>query len=132
LIADEVMNEGTVDHAPVYPREVTRRALELSASAIILAHNHPSGDHALSPAEVAMIRQVTDAGNVMRVVGSDGVASLRVLALFRGRSPPCRFCGHARANATFVARWIYAGEASREFARSTADVPRLASECLPP
>ena len=44
LIADEVMNHGTVDHAPVYPREVVRRALELSASAIIMVHNHPSGD----------------------------------------------------------------------------------------
>ena len=44
LIADEVLNEGTVDHAPVYPREVMRRALELSSSAVILVHNHPSGD----------------------------------------------------------------------------------------
>ena len=44
LIADEVMNRGTVDHAPVYPREIMRRALELSASAVILVHNHPSGD----------------------------------------------------------------------------------------
>ena len=42
LIADEVMNHGTVDHAPVYPREVMRRALELSASAVILVHNHPT------------------------------------------------------------------------------------------
>ena len=44
LIADEVMNEGTVDHAPVYPREIARRALELSAASVILVHNHPSGD----------------------------------------------------------------------------------------
>ena len=44
LIADEVQNKGTIDHAPVYPREVVRRALELSASAVILVHNHPSGD----------------------------------------------------------------------------------------
>ena len=54
IIADEVMNEGTVDHAPVYPREVARRALELSAVAVILVHNHPTdrisitADHALS------------------------------------------------------------------------------------
>ena len=54
LIADEVMNEGTIDHAPVYPREIARRALELSASAVILVHNHPTDqnsvtvDHALS------------------------------------------------------------------------------------
>jgi DNA repair protein RadC len=44
LIADEVMSRGTIDHAPVYPREVIRRALELSSSSIILVHNHPSGD----------------------------------------------------------------------------------------
>ena len=51
LIADVDMNEGTVDHAPVYPREIMRRALELSASAIILVHNHPSGDPTPSPAD---------------------------------------------------------------------------------
>jgi DNA repair protein RadC len=89
LIADEVMNEGTVDHAPVYPREVMRRALELSASAIILAHNHPSGDPTPSSADVAMTRQVAEAGKVMGVivhdhivVGRDGVASLKALGLF--------------------------------------------------
>jgi DNA repair protein RadC len=89
LIADEVMNEGTVDHAPVYPREVMRRALELSASAIILAHNHPSGDPTPSPADVTMTRQVAEAGRVMGVVvhdhivvGRDGVASLKALGLF--------------------------------------------------
>jgi DNA repair protein RadC len=89
LIADEVMNEGTVDHAPVYPREVMRRALELSASAIILAHNHPSGDPTPSPADVTMTRQVAEAGKVMGVVvhdhivvGRDGVASLKALGLF--------------------------------------------------
>jgi DNA repair protein RadC len=49
LIADEVQGVGTVDHAPVYPREIMRRALELSASAIILVHNHPSGIHSLRP-----------------------------------------------------------------------------------
>jgi DNA repair protein RadC len=89
LIADEVMGEGTVDHAPVYPREVMRRALELSASAVILAHNHPSGDPTPSSADVEMTRQVVDAGRSLRitvhdhiVVGRDGVASLRALGLF--------------------------------------------------
>ena len=90
LIADEVMGEGTVDHAPVYPREVMRRALELSASAIILAHNHPSGDPTPSTADVEMeARQVAvDAGRPLRitvhdhiVVGRDGVASLKALGL---------------------------------------------------
>ncbi len=86
LIADEVMNEGTVDHAPVYPREVMRRALELSASAVILVHNHPSGDPTPSTTDVEMTRQVIDAGRPLRitvhdhiVVGREGVASLKAL-----------------------------------------------------
>ena len=89
LIADEVMNEGTVDHAPVYPREVVRRALELAASSVILAHNHPSGDPTPSAADVAMTRQVVDAARVLGVtvhdhivVGREGVASLKALGLF--------------------------------------------------
>lgn len=89
LIADEVMNHGTVDHAPVYPREVARRALELSASALILVHNHPSGDPTPSQADVDMTRQVADAARTLRiavhdhlVVGRDGVASFKALGLF--------------------------------------------------
>jgi DNA repair protein RadC len=88
LIADETMNHGTVDHAPVYPREVARRALELSASAVILVHNHPSGDPAPSSADVDMTRQVIDALRPLRiavhdhlVVGRDGVASFKALGL---------------------------------------------------
>lgn len=89
LIADEVMNRGTVDHAPVYPREVARRALELSASAVILVHNHPSGDPTPSAADVDMTRQVAEALRTLRiaihdhlVVGRDGVASFKALGLF--------------------------------------------------
>lgn len=89
LIADEVMGTGTVDHAPVYPREVARRALLLDASAIILCHNHPSGDPTPSTADVEMTRQCVDALRPLRitvhdhiVVGSDGVASLKALGLF--------------------------------------------------
>jgi len=89
LIADEVMNRGTVDHAPVYPREVVRRALELSASAVILVHNHPSGDPTPSAADIDMTRQVVDAGRALRIAvhdhliaGRDGVASLKALGLF--------------------------------------------------
>jgi len=88
LIADETMNEGTVDHAPVYPREVARRALELSASAVILVHNHPSGDPTPSAADIDMTRQVIEAGRTLRiavhdhlVVGRDGVASFKALGL---------------------------------------------------
>jgi DNA repair protein RadC len=89
LIADEVMNRGTVDHAPVYPREVARRALELSASALILVHNHPSGDPTPSSADVDMTRQIVEALRPLRiavhdhlVVGREGVASFKALGLF--------------------------------------------------
>ena len=61
LIADEVQQEGTVDHTPVYPREVVKRALELSASAIILVHNHPSGDPTPSTADIDMTRRIAEA-----------------------------------------------------------------------
>ena len=88
LIADETMNRGTVDHAPVYPREIMRRALELSASAVILVHNHPSGDPTPSAADVDMTRQVIEAARSLRiavhdhlVVGRDGVASFKALGL---------------------------------------------------
>lgn len=88
LIADEVLGHGTVDHAPVYPREVVRRALELSSSAIILVHNHPSGDPTPSSADVDMTRQVVDAARPLRisvhdhlVVGRHGVASFKALGL---------------------------------------------------
>ena len=89
LIADEVLGRGTVDHAPVYPREVMRRALELSASAVILVHNHPSGDPTPSAADIDMTRQVVEAGRALRIAvhdhliaARDGVASLKALGLF--------------------------------------------------
>ena len=89
LIADEMMGQGTVDHAPVYPREVARRALELSASSLILVHNHPSGDPSPSRADVDMTRQIVEALRPLQisvhdhlVVGRDGVASLKGLGLF--------------------------------------------------
>ena len=88
LIVDEVMNEGTIDHAPIYPREVVRRALEVDAAAVILAHNHPSGDPAPSQADIEMTRQVVKAGRALKIavhdhliVGRHGVASLKSLGL---------------------------------------------------
>lgn len=88
LILDEIQNRGTVDHAPVYPREVVRRALELSSSALILVHNHPSGDPTPSRADIDMTRQVIEAGRALSVevhdhliVGRDGVASFKQLGL---------------------------------------------------
>ena len=88
LIADEVQQTGTVDHTPVYPREVMRRALELSASAVILVHNHPSGDPTPSGADVKMTRELVDIAKPLGIaihdhviVGRDGHASFRGLGL---------------------------------------------------
>jgi DNA repair protein RadC len=88
LISDEVQQTGTVDHTPVYPREVIKRALELSATAIILVHNHPSGDPAPSSADVRMTREIADIATPMGitlhdhlVIGKSGHASLRSLKL---------------------------------------------------
>jgi DNA repair protein RadC len=89
VIADEVQQEGTVDHTPVYPREVVKRALELSATALILVHNHPSGDPTPSQADVEMTRQVAQVARTLGIqvldhviVGKDGHASLKGLKLF--------------------------------------------------
>lgn len=71
LIADEEQAKGTVDHVPVYPREVVKRALELNASALILVHNHPSGDPTPSQADISMTNQVQDAAQVLGLVLHD-------------------------------------------------------------
>ena len=88
LITDEVQQRGTVDHAPVYPREVVKRALELGATALILVHNHPSGDPTPSRADVDMTQQVITAAKAMGIVVHDHVvvghgsnASFRELGL---------------------------------------------------
>ncbi|HMO06284.1 MAG TPA: DNA repair protein RadC [Paracoccaceae bacterium] len=71
LIADEEQARGTVDHVPVYPREVVRRALELNASALILVHNHPSGDPTPSAADIAMTERIRDAAEVLGIALHD-------------------------------------------------------------
>ena len=88
LIADETQQIGTVDHTPVYPREVVKRALELSATAIILVHNHPSGDPTPSRADIQMTQQIIAAANPLGIsvhdhiiVGKEGHASLKGLKL---------------------------------------------------
>jgi DNA repair protein RadC len=88
LIADEVQQSGTVDHTPAYPREVVKRALELSASAVILVHNHPSGDPTPSRADVDMTRQIADAAKPLGIavhdhliVGRNGHSSLKAMKL---------------------------------------------------
>jgi len=88
LIADEVQQVGTVDHTPVYPREVVKRALELSATAIILVHNHPSGDPTPSHADIQMTQQIIAVAQPLGIsvhdhiiVGKEGHASLKGLKL---------------------------------------------------
>ncbi|WP_342361614.1 RadC family protein [Terrarubrum flagellatum] len=88
LIADEVQQTGTVDHTPVYPREIIKRALEVSATAIILVHNHPSGDPTPSQADIRMTREIVTIARPLGItvhdhiiVGRDGHASLKGLQL---------------------------------------------------
>lgn len=88
LIADELQQQGTIDHTPVYVREVVKRALELLATAIVLVHNHPSGDPAPSRADIDMTKQIVAAAKPLGVavhdhiiVGRDGHASFRTLKL---------------------------------------------------
>ncbi len=88
LIADEVQQRGTVDHTPVYPREVVKRALELSASAIILVHNHPSGDPTPSRADIEMTNQIMKAAQALNIrvhdhliIGHRTEASFKALGL---------------------------------------------------
>ncbi len=88
LIADEVQGIGTVDHAPVYPREIMRRALELSASAIILVHNHPSGDPQPSAEDIHLTHQIIAVGKPLKVavhdhliIGKHGHVSLKGLRM---------------------------------------------------
>lgn len=71
LIADEEQARGTVDHVPVYPREVVKRALELNASALILVHNHPSGDPTPSAADITITAQVAQAASALGLVLHD-------------------------------------------------------------
>lgn len=88
LIADEVQQTGTVDHTPVYPREVVRRALELSATAIILVHNHPSGDTTPSRADIDMTKTIVETAKPLGIavhdhiiIGKKGHASMKGLLL---------------------------------------------------
>ena len=88
LIADEVLAEGTVDHTPVYPREVLRRAIELHATACVLVHNHPSGDATPSRADIDMTKQVAEGCSLLGIavhdhviITRDGHSSLRGLGL---------------------------------------------------
>jgi DNA repair protein RadC len=88
LIADEVQQTGTVDHTPVYPREVIKRALELSATALILVHNHPSGDPTPSQADIQMTQAIINIATPLGIsvhdhiiVGKNGHASLKGLRL---------------------------------------------------
>lgn len=88
LIRDEAQSKGTIDHTPVYPREVVKRALELGAAALILVHNHPSGDPTPSDSDVVMTHEIAHAAKALGIsvhdhliIGRNGHASLRDLKL---------------------------------------------------
>lgn len=88
LIADEILGNGTVDRAPVYPREIMKRALTLEATAVILAHNHPSGDPTPSQSDINMTNDVIEAMKPIGItvhdhliIGRDNIASFRTLGL---------------------------------------------------
>ncbi|MGB0681828.1 MAG: RadC family protein [Magnetovibrionaceae bacterium] len=88
LIADEVQQKGTVDHTPVYPREIVKRALELEATALIMVHNHPSGDPTPSRADIAMTQEVKETSAKLDIVLHDhliiakkGHASFKAMGL---------------------------------------------------
>ena len=88
LIRDEAMAEGSIDQAAIHPREVIRRAIDLGSSAIILVHNHPSGDPAPSRADIALTRDIADAGKKLGIsvhdhiiIGANGHSSMRGLGL---------------------------------------------------
>lgn len=90
VIADEEQGKGTVDHVPVYPREVVKRALELNASALILVHNHPSGDPTPSDADISMTKRIAEAGIVLGItlhdhviIGKERDTSFRELGLLQ-------------------------------------------------
>ncbi len=93
LIADELQQTGTIDHTPVYPREVVKRALELSATALIPVHNHPSGDPTPSRVDIQMTRAIVDVAKPLGIpvhdhiiVGKEAHASLKGLKLIRERA----------------------------------------------
>ncbi len=88
LIADEVLGHGTIDRAPVYPREIVKRALELGSTAIILAHNHPSGDPTPSQSDITMTKTIVDAAKAIGIsvhdhliIGRQSTVSFKTLGL---------------------------------------------------
>ena len=88
LIADEVLGQGTIDRAPVYPREIIKRALELESTALILAHNHPSGDPTPSQSDIDMTKEIVQVCKAIRVsvhdhliIGRENIASFKTLGL---------------------------------------------------
>ena len=88
LIADEILGQGTIDRAPVYPREIIKRALELESTALILAHNHPSGDPTPSQSDIDMTKEIVQACSAIRVsvhdhliIGRENIASFKTLGL---------------------------------------------------
>ncbi len=106
LIADEVQQTGTVDHTPVYPREIVRRAIELAATAVILVHNHPSGDPTPSAADIRMTQDVVAVAKPLGItvhdhiiIGRGGHASFKGLGLIRSARQLKSRCAFHNQNA---------------------------------
>ncbi|PHR55565.1 MAG: hypothetical protein COA43_15370 [Robiginitomaculum sp.] len=88
LIADEVLGKGTIDRAPVYPREIIKRTLDLGAAAIILTHNHPSGDPTPSRSDIEMTQKIIQAAKAINIsvhdhliIGRNDIVSFKSLGL---------------------------------------------------
>ena len=88
LIRDEIASEGSLDQAAIYTREIIRRSIDLGAAAIIMVHNHPSGDSAPSRQDITMTREIAEAGKKLGIVvhdhvivGKDGISSMRSAGL---------------------------------------------------
>ena len=116
IIADEVQQKGTVDHTPVYVREVVKRALELSSTAIVLVHNHPSGDPTPSRADIEMTRQIIAAAKPLGVIVHDHIiVGKQGHASFRGARADL---GQGEANSQHLASQPWARTSATAAAKS--------------
>ena len=135
LIADELQQVGTVDHTPVYPREVVKRALELSATALILVHNHPSGDPTPSRADIQMTQAIVDVAKPLGIsvhdhiiVGKEGPRQLQGAAVDLGRrQAPERGCRARSSSARSVGQYSPRIVSSHEQSAVAAGRHRLAN-----
>ena len=135
LIADEVQQQGTVDHTPVYAREVMKRALDIGASAIVLVHNHPSGDPTPSPADIEMTSRIVDAGQKLQIAVHDHViVGRKGHASFRATRPDLTSSSACGVSMSVSTAWSGISTSTTSSARSieqglSTAVARHAHEC---